>query len=113
VAVADNWVMTGGAGYGGGHVVAALHVAGVGVVVLDDPSTGRADRLPPGVVHLAAPTSAPESVRSPLAYHRADVTDVVTLRGAMAEHGVPRLVARRRRPPPVTSRRGLRPVAAG
>jgi UDP-glucose 4-epimerase len=116
VSVGDSWVVTGGAGYVGGHVVAALHAAGVGVVVLDDLSTGRADRLPPGVrlvrgrigdrgvlddvlpgaagvVHLAALTSAPESVGSPLAYYRANVTDVVTLLGAMTEHQVPRLLA--------------------
>ncbi|SDY49769.1 UDP-glucose 4-epimerase [Modestobacter sp. DSM 44400] len=110
------WVVTGGAGYVGGHVVAALHAAGVELVVLDDLSTGRADRLPPevrlvrgrvgnravldgvldgaaGVVHLAALTSAPESVDSPLAYYRANVTDVATLLGAMTDHRVPNLVA--------------------
>jgi UDP-glucose 4-epimerase len=114
--VGDHWVVTGGAGYIGGHVVSALVAAGVAVVVLDDLSTGRAERLPAevrlvrgrvgnrgaldavlpgaaGVVHLAALTSAPESVTDPLAYYRANVTDVATLLGAMAEHGVHRLVA--------------------
>jgi UDP-glucose 4-epimerase len=111
-----TWVVTGGAGYIGGHVVAALRRAGVPVVVLDDLSTGRAERLPldvplvrgrvgdaqvlrsvlagaAGVVHLAALTSAPESVRDPLAYYRANVTDTATLLTAMADAGVLRLVA--------------------
>jgi UDP-glucose 4-epimerase len=114
--VAQTWVVTGGAGYVGGHVVAALSRAGLDVVVLDDLSTGRAERLPAGVplvragvgdalalrsvlagaagvVHLAALTSAPDSVRDPLAYYRANVTDVATLLGAMADAGVGRLVA--------------------
>jgi UDP-glucose 4-epimerase len=114
--VGEHWVVTGGAGYVGGHVVAALVEAGVDVVVLDDLSTGRAERLPravrlfrgrvgsrgaldavlrraAGVVHLAALTSAPESVAAPLSYYRANVTDVTELLAAMADHGVPRLVA--------------------
>jgi len=111
-----TWVVTGGAGYIGGHVVAALRRDGIRVVVLDDLSTGRAERLPldvplvrgrvgdgrvlrsvlpgaAGVVHLAALTSAPESVRDPLAYYRANVTDTATLLSAMADAGVPRILA--------------------
>jgi UDP-glucose 4-epimerase len=114
--VTDTWVVTGGAGYIGGHVVSALHRAGAEVVVLDDLSTGLAERLPDGVrlvrgrvgnagllrsvlrdadgvVHLAALTSVPDSVRDPLAYYRANVGDVATLASAMAEAGVGRLVA--------------------
>ncbi|NYJ08287.1 UDP-glucose 4-epimerase GalE [Petropleomorpha daqingensis] len=110
-----TWVVTGGAGYIGGHVVTALRREGIGVVVLDDLSTGRAERLPldvplvlgrvgdpqalrsvlagaTGVVHLAALTSAPESVRDPLAYYAANVTDTAMLLSAMAEAGVPRIV---------------------
>lgn len=109
-------MVTGGAGYIGGHVVAALRRDGVPVVVLDDLSTGRAARLPldvplvrgrvgdarvlrsvlagaEGVVHLAALTSAPESVREPLAYYRANVGDTATLLKAMADAGVDRIVA--------------------
>src|SRR4051794_6522049 len=111
-----TWVVTGGAGYIGSHVVAALRRDGIRVVVLDDLSTGRAARLPlhvplvrgrmgdphvlrsvlrgaAGVVHLAALTSAPESVRDPLAYYRANVTDTATLLSAMADAGVDRIVA--------------------
>jgi len=112
----ETWVVTGGAGYIGGHVVAALRREGIGVVVLDDLSTGRAERLPAdvplvqgqvgdpgvlrsvlagasGVVHLAALTSAPESVVDPLAYYRANVTDTASLLSAMADAGVRRIVA--------------------
>jgi UDP-glucose 4-epimerase len=46
-----------------------------------------------GVVHLAALTSAPESVRDPLAYYHANVTDPATLLSAMADAGVRRIVA--------------------
>jgi UDP-glucose 4-epimerase len=114
--MAGTWVVTGGAGYIGGHVVAALRREGVPVVVLDDLSTGRVERLPDdvplvrgrvgdprilrsvltgaaGVVHLAALTSAPDSVRDPLAYYRANVSDTATLLTAMADAGVPRIVA--------------------
>src|SRR4051812_16270681 len=111
-----TWVVTGGAGYIGGHVGAALRRGGIRGVALDDLSTGRADRLPldvplvrgsvgdpqvlrsvlpgaSGVVHLAALTSAPDSMRNPLAYYRANVSDTAELLTAMAEAGVPRLVA--------------------
>src|SRR3954451_4026379 len=111
-----TWVVTGGAGYIRGHVVAALRRDGIRVVVLDDLSTGRAERLPldvplvrgrvgdgrvlrsvlpgaAGVVHLAALTSAPEAVRDPLAYYRANVTDTAALLSAMADAGVDRIVA--------------------
>jgi UDP-glucose 4-epimerase len=86
------------------------------VVVLDDLSSGRAERVPrgvplvraragdrpalrsvlagaAGVVHLAALTSASDSVRNPLAYYQANVTDLATLLAAMTDVGVRRLVA--------------------
>lgn len=93
-------LVTGGAGYIGAHVVAALRSAGRRVLVVDDLSTGvasRVDAVPlvrldladPGcigtlteairqhhvsaVVHLAAKKSVPESVRRPLWYARQNV----------------------------------------
>ncbi len=93
-----SWLVTGGAGYIGAHVVRALRRAGRDVVVVDDLSTGRADRLPPdvplvrsdvadlatvretvvahsvhGVVHLAGRVSSAESVDAPLRYYRDNV----------------------------------------
>jgi len=112
-----SWLVTGGAGYIGAHVVRAMRAAGIGVAVLDDLSTGRADRLPPdvalvrasvldqgavraalaahrvsGVVHTAGRKSVPESVADPLGYYRDNVGGVVALLEAMCATGVPRLV---------------------
>jgi len=88
--------VTGGAGYIGGHVVAALRERGDEVVVVDDLSAGRAERIPgvrieqidlaaagaaaaladvlrdariDGVIHLAARKRVDESVERPLWYH--------------------------------------------
>ncbi len=44
-----TWLVTGGAGYIGAHVVHALRSAAVDVVVVDDLSTGVAARLPADV----------------------------------------------------------------
>ncbi|WP_129842313.1 UDP-glucose 4-epimerase GalE [Streptomyces sp. RFCAC02] len=86
-----SFLITGGAGYIGAHVVRALVLAGERAVVYDDLSAGDATRLPEGVpfvqgslldrgvldrvfadhrvhtvIHLAARTEVAESVRQPL-----------------------------------------------
>ena len=107
-----SWLVTGGAGYIGAHVVAALRAAGHGIVVLDDLSTGVAQRVPDdvalvraglddpgltrilvdhgvtGVVHLAAKKSAPGSVGEPLYYYEQNVGGTVALLRAVVAAGV-------------------------
>jgi UDP-glucose 4-epimerase len=93
-----TWLVTGGAGYIGAHLVSAFRTHGIDVVVLDDLSTGRAGRVPTGVpverctlldaealervfdrhdvrgvVHLAAKKRVDESVREPLHYYHENV----------------------------------------
>ncbi|MEU6421100.1 UDP-glucose 4-epimerase GalE [Streptomyces spiralis] len=112
-----SWLVTGGAGYIGAHVVRAMTEGGERVVVYDDLSTGSADRVPEGVplvvgsvldgallertvrdhgvvgvVHIAAKKQVGESVERPLHYYRENVTGLQTLLEAMAAIGVDRLV---------------------
>lgn len=42
------WMVTGGAGYIGAHVVRAMLAGGQSVVVYDDLSTGSAEKVPAG-----------------------------------------------------------------
>lgn len=73
--------MTGGAGYIGGHVVDVLLAAGRRVVVVDDLSTGRADRVP-GVPLVRTDLASTRSVDVlGDAFDRWDVTAVVHLAG--------------------------------
>ncbi|AXK32588.1 UDP-glucose 4-epimerase GalE [Streptomyces armeniacus] len=112
-----TWLITGGAGYIGAHVVRAMAEAGEPVVVLDDLSSGVPDRLPPevplvrgsildralldrtlaghgvrGVVHLAAKKQVGESVEQPLLYYRENVHGLTVLLEAVAAAGVRRFV---------------------
>jgi UDP-glucose 4-epimerase len=112
-----SWLVTGGAGYIGGHVVRSLTDAGMAVVVLDDLSTGLRDRVPDdvpfleadvldsatvqtalrehgvrGVVHLAGKKSHPESVERPLYYYEQNVGGCTSLLTAMRAADVDRIV---------------------
>jgi UDP-glucose 4-epimerase len=112
-----SWLLTGGAGYIGSHVLRAMTAAGYSVVVLDNLSTGDPRRVPvqiplvvgsvldadlvrttlrehavTGVVHLAGKKSVPASVAQPLLYYRENVTGALALLEAMAAEGTARLV---------------------
>src|SRR3954447_5741772 len=107
-----TWLVTGGAGYIGRHVVEAMRDAGEQVVVLDDFSTGDRSRLDgapvvtgrvrnqalitriirtydvDGVVHIAGKKRVDESVRRPLYYYRENVDGLRTLLQAVVDCGV-------------------------
>src|SRR3954467_2873506 len=112
-----TWMLTGGAGYIGAHVLRALQEVGEQVVVLDDLSTGDRSRVPAGVplvvasvldgrrvmqamreyavdgvIHLAGKKAVEESVRLPLRYYHENAEGVRTLLQAMADAGTRQLV---------------------
>ncbi|WP_406398238.1 UDP-glucose 4-epimerase GalE [Streptomyces sp. NBC_00879] len=112
-----TWLITGGAGYIGAHVARAMTAAGERVVVLDDVSSGVAERLPQeiplvrgavldrelldrtlaehavtGVVHLAAKKQVGQSVEQPLLYYRENVHGLTVLLDAVVEAGVKRFL---------------------
>ncbi|MGC0249104.1 UDP-glucose 4-epimerase GalE [Pseudactinotalea sp. Z1748] len=65
-----TWLVTGGAGYIGAHVVRAFAGQGIGTVVIDDLSSGHADFVPEGVPFVRASILDTEAVRSALVEHR-------------------------------------------
>lgn len=77
-------LVTGGCGFVGSHLVAALHAAGASVLVVDDLSTGHRDALPAGVpleiIKLgrdgAALRAALSTFRPDVAFHFAGVSQV-------------------------------------
>ena len=112
-----TWMVTGGAGYIGAHVVRALLDAGFDAVAYDDLSTGKAEFVPQGaslvhgdildtgslasaleeygcegVIHCAGFKYAGESVKVPLHTYTQNVTGTISLLEAMHHTGVTRLV---------------------
>ncbi|MGA9376868.1 MAG: UDP-glucose 4-epimerase GalE [Mycobacterium sp.] len=112
-----TWLVTGGAGYIGSHVVRALAMSGADVVVIDDLSTGLRGFVPAdvelvtanlldsatvqktltrrsvtGVIHIAGYKYAGESVRFPLHTYRQNVCAMAALLEAMVTTKVEQIV---------------------
>jgi len=110
-----KYLVTGGAGFIGSHVVAALREHGADVVVLDNFSTGLEDNVPDGadmnnghagdgalldellpgcqaIFHLAAVSSVQASLDQPGAVHDDNLTATLALLEAARKHGVKRFV---------------------
>lgn len=106
-------LVTGGAGYVGSHCALALLESGEKVIVLDNLSTGSSNAVPDlatfvlgdigdkelvtriirrdavdTIIHLAASTVVPDSVRHPLEYYRNNTANSRTLIEAAAEENV-------------------------
>jgi len=116
--VADVYLVTGGAGFIGSHVVTELLARGHVVRVLDNFSTGRRSNLTnvggevdvfegdlrsyerahnavkgaDYVIHLAALPSVPRSVQDPLTTNEANITGTLNLLLAARDEGVRRVV---------------------
>ncbi|WP_223779024.1 UDP-glucose 4-epimerase GalE [Streptomyces sp. 135] len=111
------WLIAGGAGYIGGHVVKSMHDAGEGVIVVDDLSTGSRDNVPEGVpfvqesilngealrkvfqeyevegvINMVARTQVGESFTRPLDYYQQNVEGFRVLLAAMRQAGVRNLI---------------------
>jgi nucleoside-diphosphate-sugar epimerase len=110
-----KYLVTGGAGFIGSHLVEELRRRGEAVRIADDFSTGRRENVPAGcelvegdvadpavaaravqgcdfVLHQAAIPSVPRSVQQPLATHHANVDATVAVLVAARDAGVKRVV---------------------
>ena len=73
------WLVTGGAGYIGSHVVRAFSAAGIESVVFDDLSTGRRAFIPEGVPFVKGGITSAADLERAFTAH--DITGVVHLAG--------------------------------
>lgn len=112
-----TWLLTGGAGYIGSHVLEQLQASGSEVVVVDDLSTGLESRVPEGVsayyvpvqktevveeilrdhdvtgvIHFAAKKAVGESVERPMYYYEENVGGLASLLRAMDQAGTRNMV---------------------
>lgn len=113
----STWLVTGGAGYIGAHVVKSLLENDLKVVIVDDLSTGLARKVPPnvvfekidiaetnklaqimksnkveGVIHLAAKKAVGESMVNPSLYYKENIGGFISLLEAMSQADVKRIV---------------------
>jgi UDP-glucose 4-epimerase len=77
--VSVTWLVTGGAGYIGAHIVRALRAEGLETVVLDDLSSGYASFVPEGVPLVRGTLLDGDLVEATLRAHR--VTGVIHVAG--------------------------------
>jgi UDP-glucose 4-epimerase len=113
----STWLVTGGAGYIGAHVVKSLLEKDFKVVIVDDLSTGLARKVPQnvifekidivetnklaqimksnkveGVIHLAAKKAVGESMNNPSLYYKENIGGFISLLEAMSQADVKRIV---------------------
>ena len=113
----STWLVTGGAGYIGAHVVKSLLENDFKVVIVDDLSTGLARKVPPnvvfekidiaetnklaqimksnkveGVIHLAAKKAVGESMINPSLYYKENIGGFISLLEAMSQADVKKIV---------------------
>lgn len=111
------WLLTGGAGYIGSHIIRAFHAADIDVVVLDNLSSGFREFVPDdvplvvgsvidteivaktfqdhditGVVHLAGWKYAGVSMDQPTVFYRDNIYGMGVILDAMREAGVTNMV---------------------
>ena len=113
----STWLVTGGAGYIGAHVVNLLIKQNFKVVVVDDLSTGLERKIPKsaifkkldiantkelsavltkhqveGVIHLAAKKAVGESMINPSLYFKENIGGLISLLEAMSQANVKKIV---------------------